>query len=147
MVSKNAWIHEQFAQRRERAEETEYAQSSAGKFSVMSNERECKAWAHCSAGTYVSRAGSQKVNRACTACVSGKFTNAPNLEECRKWTACSGLDEELGEGTASSDRICGVDKKKFRYVEDDLDAAGRNLPAGGFSSLKFLTLVVAVFCL
>ena len=126
MVSKNAWIHEQFAQRRERAEETEYAQSSAGKFSVMSNERECKAWAHCSAGTYVSRAGSQKVNRACTACVSGKFTNAPNLEECRKWTACSGLDEKLAEGTASSDRVCG-------YAEDELDAAGRNIPAGGFS--------------
>ena len=126
MVSKNAWIHEQFAQRRERAEETEYAQSSAGKFSVMSNERECKAWAHCSAGTYVSRAGSQKVNRACTACVSGKFTNASNLEECRKWTACSGLDEKLAEGTASSDRVCG-------YAEDELGAAGRNIPAGGFS--------------
>ena len=60
---------------------------------------------------------------------------------------CSGLDEELAEGTASSDRDCGVDKKKFRYVEDDLDAAGRNLPAGGFSSLKFLTLLVTVFCL
>ena len=77
----------------------------------MSNERECKAWANCTAGTYVSRAGSQKANRACTACGSGKFTNASNLEECRKWTACSGLDEELAEGTASSDRVCGVDKK------------------------------------
>ena len=129
MVSKNAWIHEQFAQRRERAEETEYAQSSAGKFSVMSNERECKAWAHCSAGTYVSRAGSQKVNRACTACVSGKFTNAPNLEECRKWTACSGLDEKLAEGTASSDRVCG-------YAEDE-----RNIPAGGFS-FKLLAVLL-----
>ena len=121
MVSKNAWIHEQFAQRRERAEETEYAQSSAGKFSVMSNERECKAWAHCSAGTYVSRAGSQKTNRACTACGCGKFANAANLEECREWSVCSGLDEELAEGTASSDRVCGVDKKKFRYVEDEDD--------------------------
>ena len=87
----------------------------------MSNERECKAWANCSAGTYVSREGSQNANRACTACGSGKFTNASNLEECRKWTACSGLDEELAEGTASSDRVCGVDKKKFRYVEDEDD--------------------------
>ena len=34
---------------------------------------------------------------------------------------CSGLDEELAEGTASSDRVCGVDKKKFRYVEDEDD--------------------------
>ena len=92
----------------------------------MSNERECKAWAHCSAGTYVSRAGSQKTNRACTACGCGKFANAANLEECREWSVCSGLDEELAEGTASSDRVCG-------YAEDELGAAGRNIPAGGFS--------------
>ena len=88
---------------------------------MISNERECKTWVNCSAGTYVSRAGSQKTNRACTACGCGKFANAANLEECREWSVCSGLDEELAEGTASSDRVCGVDKKKFRYVEDEDD--------------------------
>ena len=98
----------------------------AGRFSILSNQEQCKVWSNCSAGTYISSAGSATINRVCAACAAGRFTNSSNLDKCQEWTVCDGLETETGTPSAFKDRTCEVKPPKIRFVEDELDFGEAN---------------------
>jgi hypothetical protein len=66
----------------------------------------CAAWTTCSAGFYVSKAGSPTVDQECTACGDGTFTAGSNLTICSAWQDCLAGTYVANTPSSTTDRTC-----------------------------------------
>lgn len=66
----------------------------------------CAAHTECLAGSYVQRAGTNRLDRLCAPCPSGTFSTDPNVATCQPWQNCSAGTFVQAAGSATSNVVC-----------------------------------------
>ncbi len=66
----------------------------------------CSPRATCSAGQYVTNAGSATTNRTCATCAGGSFSTVSNAATCTAWTSCAPGTYVSSSGSSTSDQQC-----------------------------------------
>jgi hypothetical protein len=85
-------------------------QRCSGEESVWDHDADastaCLAWTSCGTGDFVSTAGSDASDQACSPCPPETFTAAANLPLCVAWGVCGPSEFEELPGSPSNDRLC-----------------------------------------
>ena len=78
---------------------------AAGTF-AQAGATACTTWKTCTAGQYISTAGTTTSDQTCTACGAGSFSTATNVSSCTTWKTCNAGQYVSTVGTTTSDQSC-----------------------------------------